>query len=98
MAQPERGAAELSPDDPRYGYQRTPEQAGREEALQEVSHTLKEIEAAARRAEQARKRVVELDEEQNLEVALRNAGERLEAARKELFQTAYFSGPQQRLL
>lgn len=75
-----------------------PEQADREEVRSGVFYTLKEIERALKQAEKARRRVVELDQEPNLELALRTAAERLESTRKELFQSTYFGTDQQKLL
>lgn len=98
MAQPDRNRHGLPPDDPRHGYERSDEQADREEARTAVFYTLKEIERAINQAEKAHQRVVELDQEPNLELALRTATERLESARKELFQSTYFGTDQQRLL
>ncbi len=98
MAQPHRDRRGLSPDDPRYAYELPPEQADREEARTAVFYTLKEIERAIKQASKARQRVVELDQESNLELALRTATERLESARKELFQSTYFGTDQQKLL
>lgn len=84
MANARRDRSMLSPDDPMYEYERTPEQADREETRVEIYYTLKEIERAIKQGEKAHRQAVELGQEQNMELALRNAVEQLKATRKEL--------------
>jgi predicted O-methyltransferase YrrM len=77
--------------------ERTPDQVAREDALKHVEETLLNIEQAIRRADVARKSIRAGGSENNLRLCLDTAVERLEAARKELFHTAFFGGDQQRL-
>ena len=77
---------------------RTPEQAAREEALKHVEETLLNIEQAIRRADQARKSIPAGGPENNLRLCLDTVVLQLEATRKELFQSSYFGGDQQRLV
>jgi hypothetical protein len=78
--------------------ERSPEQIAREAALHEVEETLLNIEQAIRRADRGRKAIPTGGTEQNLRLCLDSAVDQLEAVRKELFQSAYFGGNQQRLL
>ncbi len=84
--------------EPRSGADRSPEEAAREQALHEVEQTLLNIEQAIRRADRGRRAISPDGNERNLRLALDQAVEQLEAARKELFQSAYFGGQQQRLM
>jgi hypothetical protein len=77
--------------------ERTPEQVAHEEALHQVEETILNIEQAIKRADRARKAITG-DAESNLRLALDAAATQLESVRKELFQSAYFGGGQQRLL
>ncbi len=78
--------------------ERSPEEAAREQALQEVEQTLLNIEDAIRRADRGRQKISLDGSERNLRLALDRAIEQLEATRKELFQSGYFGGQQQRLI
>ena len=78
--------------------ERSPEQISREAALHEVEETLLNIEQAIKRADRGRKAILSGANEQNLRLSLDAAVEQLEAVRKELFQSAYFGGDQQRLI
>lgn len=78
--------------------ERSPSQVAHEAAMQEVSDTLLNIEQAIRRTERARRAVALGGREPTIEVVLAATSAQLEAARRELFQSAYFSGDQQRLL
>jgi hypothetical protein len=78
--------------------ERSPEQIAREEAMHEVEETLLNIEQAIKRADRARKAISASSNERNLRLSLDGAVEQLEAVRKELFQSAYFGGDQQRLI
>jgi hypothetical protein len=78
--------------------ERSPEQIAREAAMHEVEETLLNIEQAIRRADRGRKAIRTGGAERNLLLCLDAAIDQLEAARKELFQSAYFGGDQQRLL
>jgi hypothetical protein len=84
--------------DSRSEMERSPEQAAREAALHEVEETLLNIEQAIRRADHARKSIPTEGAGHNLRLCLDTVVEQLEAVRKELFQSAYFGGDQQRLL
>lgn len=76
---------------------RSPEQAAREAGLREVAETLMNIEQAVKRAERARKATAMTIGCDDLSRILDTAAQRLEAARKELTQGAYFSADQPRL-
>ena len=78
--------------------ERSPEQIAREAAMHEVEETLLNIEQAIRRADRGRKAIRTGSNEQNLRLCLDAAVDQLEAVRKELFQSSYFGGDQQRLL
>ncbi len=78
--------------------ERSPEQIAREAALHEVEETLLNIEQAIKRADRGRKAMPTGDTEQNLRLCLDRTVDQLEAVRKELFQSAYFGGDQQRLI
>jgi hypothetical protein len=71
-------------------------QVVREAALREVADTLRNIEQAIRRAYHAQS-TVRIANEPDLEAALRAATEQLEAARRELVQSAYFNTDDPRL-
>ena len=77
--------------------ERSSEQVAREAALHEVEETLLNIEQAIKRADRARK-AIPAGPEHNLRICLDRVVEQLEAVRKELFQSAYFGGDQQRLI
>lgn len=83
---------------PHSASERSPEEVAREQALHEVEQTLLNIEQAIRRAEGAASRISLDGNERNLRLALDDAIRQLEEVRKELFQTGYFGGYQQRLL
>lgn len=87
----------MSQSHPSAEYQRSPEQAARENALREVSETLLNIEQAARRAKRARQAAAMAVGCDDLARLLDTAEQKLEAARKDLFQGAYFSGDRPRL-
>ncbi len=74
--------------------ERTPAQAAREKALTEVAETLLNIEQAVERAERGSRVAARLDDCDDLVRVLDTAAQRLAAARKELFQRAYFPGGQ----
>ncbi|WP_326636010.1 hypothetical protein OG884_22950 [Streptosporangium sp. NBC_01755] len=76
---------------------RSPAQYADEQAMGEISGTISGIEDAIRRADAARKNVSRTVDNPNLVVALDTAINRLEAIRKELFQSTYFGGDQQRM-
>jgi hypothetical protein len=78
--------------------ERSAAQAAREAALREVEETLLNIEQAIKRADRGRKAIPAGGNERNLRLCLDTAVEQLEAARKDLFQSAYFGGDQQRLM
>lgn len=84
--------------EPRPVTERSPEEAAREQALHEVEQTLLNIEDAIRRADRGRQKIPLDSDERNLRLALDRAVEQLEATRKELFQSGYFGGQQQRLI
>ncbi len=84
--------------DPRPVMERGPEQVAREAALHQVEETILNIEQAIKRADRARKAITVDGPENNLRLALVTAVTQLESVRKELFQSAYFGGDQQRLL
>ena len=78
--------------------ERSPEEAAREQALHEVEETLLNIEEAIRRADRGRQKIPADGTGRNLRLCLDSAMEQLEAVRKELFQSGYFGGQQQRLI
>jgi hypothetical protein len=84
--------------DPRSDMERSIEQVAREAALNQVEETLLNIEEAIRRADRGRKAIPPGSPEQNLRLCLDTVVDKLEAVRKELFQSAYFGGDQQRLI
>lgn len=83
--------------DSRADMERSAEQAVREGALHEVEETLLNIEQAIRRADRGRKAISNDPATYNLKLSLDDAVTRLEAVRKELFQSTYFGGDNQRL-
>jgi citrate lyase beta subunit len=87
----------VSQPHPSAEYERSPEQAARENALREVSETLLNIEQAARRAKQARQAAAMTVGCEDLAQVLGAAEQRLEEVRKDLFQSAYFAGDRPRL-
>jgi hypothetical protein len=96
MAIPERAYRPVV--DPRCDMERSPEQAARELALHEVEETLLNIEQAIRRADRGRRSISADGPGRNLKLSLDTAVDQLEAARKDLFQSTYFGGDQQRLI
>ena len=66
--------------------------------MAEVAETLLNIEQAQRRAERAVKAVALLGRDRNTELALRAACNSLADTHKALFEEAYLSGAQQRLV
>lgn len=74
------------------------EQVAHETAMAEVAETLLNIEKAQRRADRAVKAVALLGRDRNTELALRTAAKSLADAHKALFEEAYLSGAQQRLV
>jgi hypothetical protein len=78
--------------------ERSQDQIAREAALHEVEETLLNIEQAIKRADRGRKAIPSGGNEQNLRLCLDAVVDQLEAVRKELFQSAYFGGDQQRLI
>lgn len=78
--------------------QQSAEQAADEAAMAEVEETLLNIEQAIRRADRAYRSVVASGHSANVELALKDAVQQLEASRKALFQATYFAGDQQRLI
>lgn len=77
---------------------RSADQLAREQAMTEAAETLLNIEQAIHRADRARRSIPSGGAEHNLHVALAAAVTDLEAARKRLFESAYFGGDQQRIL
>jgi hypothetical protein len=84
--------------DPHSAAERSPDEVAREQALHEVEQTLLNIEQAIRRADSGRRAISAEGNERNLRLALDRTVEQLEAVRKELFQSGYFGGHQQRLI
>lgn len=84
--------------EPRSVTGRSPEETAREQALHEVEQTLLNIENAIRRADRSRQKISLDGSQRNLRLALDRAIKQLEATRKELFQSGYFGGQQQRLM
>lgn len=78
--------------------ERSVEQVAHESAMAEVAETLLNIEQAQRRADRAVKTVALLGRDRNTELALRAAAKSLADAHKALFEEAYLSGAQQRLV
>ena len=78
--------------------ERSVEQVAHESAMAEVAETLLNIEQAQRRADRAVKSVALLGRDRNTELALRAAARSLAEAHKALFEEAYLSGTQQRLV
>lgn len=78
--------------------ERSPDQAAREAAMHEVEETILNIEQAIRRADRGRKSIPADGASRNLRLCLDAAVAQLEAVRRELFQSAYFGGDQQRLI
>lgn len=78
--------------------ERSSEQIAHEAALKEVEETLLNIEQAIRRADRGRKAILAAGPEHNFRLCLETVVDQLEAVRKELFQSAYFGGDQQRLI
>lgn len=76
---------------------RSPKQYADEMSMGEISGTISGIEDAIRRADTARKNVSRMVDNPNLVIALNTAITQLEAIRKELFQSTYFGGDQQRM-
>jgi 23S rRNA G2445 N2-methylase RlmL len=76
---------------------RSPEQAAREDGLREVSEALVNIEQAIKRTERARRTAAMTIGCDDLARMLGTAVRNLEAARKDLFQGAYFSADQPKL-
>lgn len=66
--------------------------------MAQVEETLLNIEQAIRRADRAYREVRARAGDANLEHALKDAMDQLEATRKALFQATYFAGDQQRLI
>ena len=84
--------------DSRSEMERSPEQVAHEDAMHEVEATLLNIEQVIIRADRGRKSISAEGVERNLRLCLDAVVVQLEAARKELFQSAYFGGEQQRLI
>lgn len=84
--------------EPQSAAERSPEDMAREQALHEVEQTLLNIEAAIRRAHRGSQAIPPDGNERNLKLALDRTVQQLEAVRKELFQSGYFGGQQQRLI
>lgn len=74
------------------------EQAAHEANMTDVEETLLNIEQAIHRADRAYRAVMTRAGSANLELALKDSLDQLEAARKALFQATYFAGDQQRLI
>ncbi len=74
------------------------DQVAHESAMAEVAETLLNIEQAQHRADRAVKAVALLGRDRNTELALRAAAKALADAHKALFEEAYLSGAQQRLV
>lgn len=85
-------------EDSRADLPRSPDQVSREAAMQEVSDVLLNLEHTIARAKRAFKAVGKLSDEGNAALALTNALDQLQVARKRLMQDAYFGGDQQRLV
>jgi 23S rRNA G2445 N2-methylase RlmL len=75
----------------------SPEQAAREAGLREVSEVLLNIEQAIKRAERAERTTRMTVGCDDLARMLSTAARNLEAARKDLFQGAYFSADSPKL-
>ena len=84
--------------EPRSVTERSPKELAREQAMHEVEQTMLNIEQAILRADRGRQKIPLDGNERNLRLALDRAIEQLEATRKELFQSGYFGGQQQRLM
>lgn len=76
---------------------RSPEQATRERAFHRVFDALEEIEIVTGRVRKYRDEVAKLDGCDDVVAVMGTAADRLEAARKELQQGAYFNAGQSRL-
>ena len=77
---------------------RSVEQIAHERAQSEVADVLVNLEHAIARAKKAAKRLGDAPEEHNAKLALADALERLEAARRRLQKDAYFSNGELRLV
>ena len=78
--------------------ERSVDQVAHESAMAEVAETLLNIEQAQHRADRDVKAVALLGRDRNTELALRAAAKALADAHKALFEEAYLSGAQQRLV
>lgn len=77
---------------------RSEQQVAHERAMTEVADVLLNVEHAIARAKKAAKRLGDAPEEHNAKLALGEALERLEAARRGLQKDAYFSNNELRLV
>lgn len=77
---------------------RSEQQVAHERAMTEVADVLLNVEHAIARAKKATKRLGDAPEEHNAKLALADALERLEAARRRLQKDAYFSSGELRLV
>lgn len=77
---------------------RSEQQVAHERALTEVADVLLNVEHAIARAKKACKRLGDSPEEHNATLALTEALERLDAARRRLQKDAYFGGGELRLV
>jgi hypothetical protein len=84
--------------EPQQEVERSSEEVAREQAMHELEQTLLNIEQTIQRADRGRRTISPDGNERNLRLALDRAIEQLEAVRKELFQSGYFGGHQQRLI
>jgi hypothetical protein len=84
--------------EPMSAAERSSSDVAREQALYEVEQTLPNIEEAIRRAHRSSQSISPGGDERNLRLALDRMVEQLNAVRKELFQSAFFGGHQQRLI
>lgn len=84
--------------EPQSEVERSAEEVAREHAMHEVEQTLLNIEQTIQRADRGRRTIPSDGGERNLRLALDRTIEQLEAVRKDLFQSGYFGGQQQRLI
>ena len=84
--------------EPQPAAERSPSDVAHEQALHEVEQTLLNIEEVKRRGHRSSRAISPGRDERNLRLALDRTVEQLEAVSKELFQSRYFGGHQQRLI
>jgi hypothetical protein len=84
--------------EPQSAAERSPSEGAREQALYEVEQTLPNIEEAIRHAHRGNQSISPDGDKRNLRPALDRTVEQLKAVRKQLFQSWFFGGHQQRLI